>query len=261
MGTRSPLFVVLLFATVWAVQGCALKSDLDLTIDELNAVKQRQANLMKQLEIRAQTLAEGQSDLSATQGEFRSEADAISSQVAGLGRRLGQLSETLKTLALELKDLQNTQAMGMGALSGRIDATAEELTERIDTQTAKLDMFATTTSDRVADLAQKGQRRDASLNRLKKDLTALNKKVSTLGKKLTAELASQSKRIDAGAAADGAGGADVAALKKKVDILGKKLPAAVDAQGKKVSGLSKELHDIQSLLSDLNKRLKKLEGR
>lgn len=258
MNARLPLFSLLL-CTVWAVSGCALNSDLDLTIDELNRVKQRQANLMQQLDIRAQTLAEGQSDLSATQGEFRSEADAISSQVAGLGRRLGQLSETLKTLALELKDLQNTQAMGMGALSGRIDATAEELTERIDTQTAKLDMFATTTSDRVADLAQKGQRRDASLNRLKKDLTALNKKVSTLGKKLTAELASQSKRIAAGG--NGGGAADVAALKKKVDMLGKKLPAAVDAQGKKVSGLSKELRDIQSLLSDLNKRLKKLEGR
>lgn len=258
MNARLPLFSLLL-CTVWAVSGCALNSDLDLTIDELNRVKQRQANLMQQLDIRAQTLAEGQSDLSATQGEFRSEADAISSQVAGLGRRLGQLSETLKTLALELKDLQNTQAMGMGALSGRIDATAEELTARIDTQTAKLDMFATTTSDRVADLAQKGQRRDASLNRLKKDLTALNKKVSTLGKKLTAELASQSKRIAAGG--NGGGAADVAALKKKVDMLGKKLPAAVDAQSKKVSGLSKELRDIQSLLSDLNKRLKKLEGR
>lgn len=254
MDRHLSLLSALLCASVWAVSGCALKSDLELTIDELNRVKQRQANLMQQLDIRAQSLAEQQSDLSATQGEFRSEADAISSQVSDLGRRLGTLSETLNSVALELKDLQNTQAMGMGALSGRIDASSDEL----GTQTAKLDQFATTVSDRVADLALKGQKRDTALNQINKDLVSLNKKVNDLGKKLTAELASQRKRIDAGG---GGGAADVATLQKKVDLLGKKLPAAVDDQGKKVAGLSKELHDIQSLLADLNNRLKKLEGR
>ncbi len=273
---RSALLLTFLVAALGA-GGCATQSDIDMTIDEINQIRSEQAIMQKQLMGRIQDkskqLESDQSNLDAAQTEFRSEAEGMrgelaetGSSVAELRRQVAELRQQVTELVGKVKALQHNQAVGLGSLSNRIDAGNDGLTGRIDDQTKKMDSFATQVSGQVDKQVQqltqltKGQRaikaRDKKRDKTLSDLSAT---LATLGKKLTAELATQSKRIQSKPSAGKS--ADVAALKKKVDFLGKKLPGQIDKIGKQTAGVSSELHDYQSLLADLNKRLKALEAR
>ncbi|MDH4229787.1 MAG: hypothetical protein OEW11_08615 [Nitrospirota bacterium] len=238
--------------------GCATQRDMDMAVADLTSLRQTQDEhyraLTARLDQRAGELAATQSHLSASQSEFRAESESIASQVARLGTSLAALEKDIASQDNRLKGLQNTQAVGMGALSERIDTNQTKLAGRLDAQTTTLDKFATEVGTRV----------DAD----RKDLDALTVRVATLSDSLTKQqktLVTLAKKLDAldkklaaapAAGAGEAGGgssADVAALRKQVDFLGKQLPTQVDAQNKAIK-------DIQTLLSDLNKRIKALEG-
>ncbi|MFQ5508258.1 MAG: hypothetical protein ACE5FN_02855 [Leptospirillia bacterium] len=250
--------------------GCALKSDLDLTIDEVLALKRSQQQMQRELQIKEEAIEEGRSELSASQTEFRAGSESISQELARLAHQLSELQVQMDDVSHRIKELKNFQTIGLGSLSKRIDEGTETTQEKFDVQTARIDtqdkkaeLFATKVSEQVDSLADsliKLSKGVSVLQQSNRNRIAENKRLNTrldeLGKKLTGELKSQESRIAAG----GDGG-DVSALKQKVDVLGKKLPAAVDTQGKRIGAVQQELHDLQSLLSDLNTRLKVLEGR
>lgn len=251
-----------------SVGGCALKSDLDATIAELDAFRQKQAEqnrkLLDQLESRTGAIEASQSDLAVTQGEFRTESDSISSEVARIGSSVAELNRKLNEISSSLKALQNNQAIGLGALSQRLDSSGTQIEERFGTQSKKLDTFATEVSAQVdaqgqklAQLSKDTAALKAENEQRKKDLVSLNKKINELGTRVAETLASQAKQLQAG----GGGDADVAALRKQVDFLGKKLPTEVDDQSKKIAAVVQELREIQTLLADLNRRLKAIEAR
>jgi len=110
----------------------------------------------------------------------------------------------------------------------------------------------------VTSLASSVKTLSARDKQQEKAVADLTKKLDALGKKLTSEVSAQQQQIAKGPAADPG---EVAALKKQVDFLGDTLPKEVDGQGKRLSAMEKQLRDMASLLSDLNGRLKALEGR
>ncbi|MDH5527077.1 MAG: hypothetical protein OEY97_07180 [Nitrospirota bacterium] len=257
--TSARLTLAALAAAV-ALTGCATQKDLELTIAELDALRQRQQDQYRQmtarLDQRASELAASQSDLSASQTEFRAEAESIASQVARLGKEQADTNTRIQELQGNLKGLQNVSTIGLGSLSERLDHGDTQLGGRLDAQAETMEKFAmeagaridahteslTTLDKKIAELSR-------SIAAQQKDLAALTKKLDALGKKLSSELSALSKSV-----ASGGGGANLAALQKQIDFLGEKLPAQVDAQ-------AKSLKDIQSLLADLNKRVRALEGR
>jgi DNA repair exonuclease SbcCD ATPase subunit len=264
LGTTALLAVLLL-------AGCAWRADLDYTVDEVMALKEKQDQeyheLKSQLDRRAGQIEASQTDLSQSQSEFRNQADSISSELARLGSAVAALQRQVEDLSQRTKDLQNTQAIGLGTLSQRLDDTGAKLETLQNAQGQKLDQFATEVSGQV-DASSKEL---TSLSKGVKTLTArdkqreksvadLTKKLDALGKKLTAEVAAQQKQISQ-APGGGADAGEVAALKKRVDFLGGKLPKEVDGQAKRLAKLEKDLRDMATLLSDLNGRLKGLEAR
>jgi chromosome segregation ATPase len=249
------------------MSGCALKRDLDITTDEVIALKRRQADdrkaLMDEMDRRIGAVQSDQIDLSQSQGEFKTQTESISAQLSRLGSQLADLEKQVAELSTHLKELQNTQAIGLGSLSRRLDERGEALTSGIDTQDKKLAKFATEvsaqvdqTAGQVTQLAKSVDTLSAHDKKQQAAVTDLNKKLDTLGKKLTGEIATQ--RSDGGGGADAA---EVAALKKQVDFLGDKLPREVDGQAKRVAAMEQSLKDMQELLADLHARLKAVEAK
>jgi chromosome segregation ATPase len=261
--------VLAVLAALFLLPGCAMKRDLDVTIDEVVALKRKQADdyqeLKSQVEQTTNRMQAGQSDLSAGQKEVKNQAQSISAELARLGTALTALQQQSDDLARRVKDLQNTQAIGLGSLSKRMDDTGTDLKTTVVNQGQKLDRFATevsgqvdsqgkqvtTLSRSVADLSARDQQQA-------KAVADLSRKLDVLGRKLTSEVSAQQKQITQGPAADPA---EVAALKKQVGFLGDTLPQEVDGQGKRLAALEKQLRDVAALLSDLNGRMKALEAR
>jgi chromosome segregation ATPase len=254
---------------VLLLSACAWRSDLDYTVDEVMALKQKQSEdyrqLKSQIDQRTGRIETSQADLSQSQVEFRNQAEAISAELARLGSAVADLQRQVADLSKRNKDLQNTQAIGLGTLSKRLDETGATLETLQKNQGQKLDRFATEVSGQV----DASSKQLTSLTQGVKDLTArdkqrekalgdLTKKLDTLGKKLTAEVSAQRTQIAQGSGADSG---EVAALKKRVDFLGDKLPKEVDGQARRLEKLEKDLRDVAALLSDLNGRLKGLEAR
>jgi chromosome segregation ATPase len=246
--------------------GCALKRDLDLTVDEVVALKRQQAQdrkaLMDEISRRVGEVQSDQIDLSASQGEVQTQAETISAEVSRIGAQAASAERQITELSNRVKDLQNNQAIGLGSLSKRLDERGEALTVSQDTQSKKLEKFAAEvstqvdqTATQVAKLAKSVEALAAQDKKQAQSVAELAKKLDTLGTKLTGEISSQ--RDDGG----GADAAEVAALKKRVDFLGDRLPKEVDSQGKRLAAVEKSLKDIQELLADLHGRLKALEGR
>lgn len=245
--------------------GCALKRDLDITVDEVVALKRRQAEdrraILDEMDKRIGVVQSDQIDLSQSQGEFRNQTASIAAQLSRLGAQVAALETQVAELNKHLKELQNTQAIGLGSLSRRLDERGEALTTGLDTQDRKLAKFATEVSTQVDQTAGQVTKLAKSVDGLaaqdKKQQAAvadLSKKLDALGKKLTSEIASQrgGGGVDAG---------DVAALRKQVDFLGAKLPKEVDGQSKRLAAMEQSLHDMQELLADLHGRLKAVEAR
>ena len=254
--------------------GCALKSDLDLTMSELHILKQRQIKVdkqMKQWQIAQERAAAAKDDERASVAhEFQAESQAITSEVGRLGRVVAEIQRDLGSLTSRVKDIQNTQAIGLGSLSGRIDKLAADAQGTVGEQQTKLDSFATEVSEAVdlhgtqlTDIHERMLSLSEQLAAQKAASATLNEKLDKLGTKLTGEIADQSKRIATvgSASSSGASSSQVSALQKKVDFLGTKLPKEVDKQGKRVTAVKQELRDLQVLLSDLHKRLKAVESR
>ncbi len=269
---RRVLSVSVLFAAL-AVGGCATTSDIDMTMDEINKIRREQAimqqQLLGQIRSRSEQLESGQTNLDAAVSEFSSEAEGMRNQLAQTGTALADLRKSmaelrteLATLAGKVKELQHNQAIGLGSLSNRLDETDASLNGKVAGLEKKMDAFAEKVATQVAKLSKgqsaiktQGKKRD-------KTVATLSKTLDTLGKKVTSELAAQNKRINAIPAGGGkGGGADVKALEKKVAFLGKKLPEQVDKVSKQAATVAAELRDYQTLLADLNKRLKALEKR
>jgi chromosome segregation ATPase len=249
--------------------GCALKRDLDTTVDEVVALKQRQAAdrkaIMDEMDKRIGAVQSDQIDLSQSQGEFKTQTESISSQLSRLGTELSDLEKQVADLSTHLKELQNTQAIGLGSLSRRLDERGEALTTGLDTQDKKLSKFATEVSTQVDQNASQLTKLTKSVDGLsaqdkkrQADVAALGKKLDVLGQKLTGEIASQRTQIASGGGADSG---DVAALRKQVDFLGDKLPKEVDGQAKRLAAVEQSLKDMQDLLADLHGRLKAIEAK
>lgn|GEM_PF-1876158 len=251
------------------LSGCALKRDLDVTIDEVVALKRKQADdyreVKAELDRRAGRIEADQTDLTASQTEFQNQAEAIAAQLAQLGSAITTLRDQVDELSHQVKALRNDQVIGLGSLSQRVDESGAQAQGAVADQGEKLDAFATEVSGQVD--AQGKQVR--TLSKGVADLTArdkqrakavddLSKKLDALGKKLTAEVSAQGQKISQGQGADAG---EVAALRKQVSFLGDKLPKEVDAQTKRVASMEKDLRDMAALLADLNTRLKALEGR
>ena len=248
------------------VSGCAMKRDLDITVDEVVALKRRQAEdrkaIMDEMDKRIGAVQSDQIDLSQSQGEFKNQTESISAQLSRMGSQLADLEKQVAELSTHLKELQNTQAIGLGSLSRRLDERGEGLAAGLDTQDKKLAKFATEVSTQVDQTAGQVTKLSKSVDTLSSQnkkqqaaVASLTKKLDTLGQKLTGEIVSQR---------DGGGGADraeVAALKKQVDFLGDKLPKEVDGQAKRVASMERSLKDMQELLADLHSRLKAVEAR
>ena len=252
-----------------ALPACAWRSDLDYTVDEVMALKQKQTEdyraLKTQIEQRAGRLEEGQADQGQGQVELRNQAQAISAELARLGTAVTALQRQVDDLSKRNKELQNTQAIGLGTLSKRLDETGATLEGLQKNQGQKLDKFATEVSGQVdasskqlTSLTKGVQDLGTRDKQRQKDVADLAKKLDALGKKLTAEVAAQGSQIAQGSGADAG---EVDALKKQVDFLGSKLPKEVDAQTRRLDKLEKDLRDVAALLSDLNGRLKGLEAR
>jgi len=266
LGPRAVGAVVLALAVLGS--GCALKRDLDVTVDEVTALKRRQAEdrkaLRDELDRRVGAVQSDQIDLSQSQGEFKTQTDSIAAQLSRLGAQVAALEGQLAELSTRLKELQNTQAIGLGSLSHRLDERGEALTAGLDAQDKKLAKFATEVSTQVDQTAGQVAKLGKSVTGLtdqdKKQqaaVTDLGKKLDTLGKKLTGEIASQR---ETGAGGGGDAG-EVAALRKQVDFLGAKLPKEVDGQAKRLAAMEQSLHDMQELLADLHGRLKAVEAK
>jgi len=249
--------------------GCALKRDLDTTVDEVVALKQRQAQdrkaLMAEMDRRIGAVQSDQIDLSQSQGEFKTQTESISAQLSRLGTELAALEKQVAELSTHLKELQNTQAIGLGSLSHRLDERGEGLAAGLDTQDKKLTKFATQVSTQVdqnagqlTTLAKSVDGLTAQDKKRQADVAALGKKLDVLGQKLTGELATQRTQLATGAGADAG---DVAALRKQVDFLGDKLPKEVDGQAKRLATMEQSLKDMQDLLADLHGRLKAIEAK
>lgn len=256
-------------AILLLLPGCALKRDLDTTVDEVIALKQRQAAdkkaLMDEMDRRIGAVQSDQIDLSQSQGEFKTQTESISAQLARLGTELSSLEKQVADLSTRMKELQNTQAIGLGSLSRRLDERGEGLATGLDTQDKKLSKFATEvstqvdqTAGQVAALAKSVDGLSAQDKKRQADVAALGKKLDVLGQKLTGEIASQRTQIATGSGADTG---DVAALKKQVDFLGDKLPKEVDGQSKRLAVMEQSLKDMQDLLADLHGRLKAIEAK
>ncbi len=246
------------------VSGCAMKRDLDITVDEVVALKRRQAEdrkaIMDEMDKRIGAVQSDQIDLSQSQGEFKNQTESISAQLSRMGSQLADLEKQVAELSTHLKELQNTQAIGLGSLSRRLDERGEGLAAGLDTQDQKLSKFATEVSTQVDQTAGQVTKLSKSVDTLSSQnkkqqaaVASLTKKLDTLGQKLTGEIASQ--------AGGGGDSAEVAALKKQVDFLGDKLPKEVDGQAKRVASMERSLKDMQELLADLHSRLKAVEAR
>jgi chromosome segregation ATPase len=266
-GVVTPLVAAAALALL--LPGCALKRDLDTTVDEVITLKQQQARdrkaFMDEMDRRIGAVQSDQIDLSQSQGEFKTQAESISSQLSRLGTELSALEKQVADLSTRMKELQNTQAIGLGSLSRRLDERDETLSTGLTTQDKKLSKFATEvstqvdqTAGQVTTLAKSVAGLTAQDKKQQADVAALSKKLDVLGKKLTGELASQRTEIATGSGADAG---DVAALRKQVDFLGDKLPKEVDGQAKRVAVMEQSLKDMQDLLADLHKRLKAVEAK
>ena len=277
--TRFTLLLPVAALAALVATGCATTADMDLAFKELASIKRNQqrlkTHLSGELESRSAEMAQETTELTAAQLEIRAESDARSSEVARVGAQISELQRELATLSEgfaqlneRVKDIQNTQAIGLGSLSGRLDDSHAKLSEQLAAQEGKLETFGTQVAKQVDGqdtrlkpveknvglLLGGAKRREGKIN----DLTA---KLDKLGKMITAELADQSKRIDAKGATGGAPSGEVTALKAQVDFLGEKIPPQIDKQGKQLSKLAKDVADYRDLLADLNKRFKALEGR
>jgi chromosome segregation ATPase len=264
LGPRAVGAVALSLAVL--MSGCALKRDLDTTVDEVLALKRRQAEdrkaFMDEMDRRIGAVQSDQIDLSQSQGEFKTQTESIADQLSRLGSQMAALESQVAELSTRMKELQNTQALGLGSLSRRLDDRGEALAVGLDAQDQKLSKFATEVSTQVDQTAGQVTKLAKSVDALsaqdKKQQAAvadLGKKLDTLGKKLTGEMASQRE------AGGGADASEVAALRKQVDFLGAKLPKEVDGQAKRLSAIEQSLHDMQELLADLHGRLKAVEAR
>jgi chromosome segregation ATPase len=264
--------VILLGAVSLLTSGCAMKRDMDLALHEIHILQQGQkkiySDVLRQIEARSGQLEADQQYLSDTQTEFSSEADAIRGEMARLGAAMVGLQQELADASQRLKTLQNNQAIGLGSLSGRIDDAQDKLGTQIDTQGKTLDSFATEIATQVdgqaTQVAKLGKVQKGLSGKAKKrdqSIADLSKTLETLGQKLSTDLSALSKRVSTLPKGSGNGGADVSALKKQVDFLGEKLPAQVDKVSKKNASLASDMREYQTLLADLNKRLKALEAR
>jgi len=265
LGPRAVGAVALALAVL--VSGCALKRDLDTTVDEVVALKRRQAEdrkaILDEMDKRIGVVQSDQIDLSQSQGEFRSQTESIADQLSRIGSQVAALETQVAELKTQLKELQNTQAIGLGSLSRRLDERGEALTTGLDTQDKRLAKFATEvstqvdqTAGQVTKLAKSVEGLSAQDKKQQAAVADLSKKLDTLGKKLTGEIATQ--RTEGGSGADAG---EVAALRKQVDFLGAKLPKEVDGQTKRLAAMEQSLHDMQELLADLHGRLKAVEAK
>jgi len=244
--------------------GCATKRDLNVALHQINTIKREQAKQLEQMRGQIESRS-GQLEIGQT--ESRAEADGIRSEIARMGSMLNSLQQELTAVSQRVKTLQNNQAIGLGSLSGRVDDSREKLQDSIATQADSMDQFATRIAGQVdnqgtqvAALKKSQKQLAAKTSRNDKSLAEVSKTLNALGKKLAKELKAHSKRIDA-ASGGGASSADLTALNKQVKFLGDKLPKQVDKNSKANASLATEIREYQSLLGDLNKRLKALEAR